>query len=83
MPPPTWNLQPDDAQAILTTLATADPRRAGGAAAAARGDRRGNAVPPAGRRSPLPDAALGNPRGRFDDGVIADIAGQDRAGCGA
>ncbi|ORW08278.1 hypothetical protein [Mycobacterium kyorinense] len=72
VPPPTWTLQSDDAGAILTTLAAAV--------------RSGLAVP-----RPLPaliaDASavnsaprpVGNdiaPRGRFDDVVIAQIAGE-------
>ncbi|PRC49070.1 hypothetical protein C6A85_76620, partial [Mycobacterium sp. ITM-2017-0098] len=70
MPPLMWNLSPQDAQAILTAVATsirsglATPRplpalifEANSAAAGA----------------PLPDGQLGNPRGRFDDGVVTGI----------
>ncbi len=71
MPPLMWNLTPQDAQAILTTVAT--------------GIRAGLAVPrpvpavisearAAARPEPLPEGPLGNPRGRFDDGVVSGIA---------
>ncbi|GAB3220772.1 DUF6049 family protein [Mycolicibacterium hippocampi] len=71
MPPLMWNLTPQDAQAMLTTVAT--------------GIRAGLAVPrpvpamisearAAARPEPLPEGPLGNPRGRFDDGVVSGIA---------
>ncbi|MGV0791299.1 hypothetical protein [Mycolicibacterium sp. XJ1819] len=72
MPPPTWSVGPEDAQAILTTVATAfnaglaQPRPLTEVIAG------GNAVPP-GDAAPLPDAALGNPRGHFDDAVVSGI----------
>ena len=75
VPPAAWNLQADDAQVILTALATTirsglavpRPLPAVIAEAASRADRRtdgrpGAAVPPA--------------RGRFTDDVTGDIAGQ-------
>jgi hypothetical protein len=71
VPPLTWNLAPEDAQSILSAVATsiraglATPRpvaalifEANAGAAAA----------------PIPEGPLGNPRGRFDDGVVAGIA---------
>ena len=72
-PPLAWSLQPDDAQAIITAvastihagLAVAQPLTAVIAEA--------NAVPPQ-DLVPMPDGALGNPRGRFDDGVVSGIA---------
>ena len=73
MPPLAWSLQPDDAQAMLTALAStihaglAVPRPLTAVIAEA------NAVPPQ-DLAPLPDGALGNPRGRFDDGVVSGIA---------
>jgi hypothetical protein len=72
-PPPAWNLPADDAQAILTAVAStihaglAVPRPLPAVIAEA------NAVAPP-DRAPLPGGALGNPRGRFDDGVVSGIA---------
>ena len=72
-PPLAWSLQPDDAQAILTAVAStihaglAVPRPLTAVIAET------NARAPAGP-VPLPDGALGNPRGRFDDGVVSRIA---------
>ncbi len=73
VPPLAWNLQPDDAQAILTAVATtihaglAVPRPLTAVIA------EGNAVPPP-ELATLPDGALGNPRGRFDDAIVSGIA---------
>jgi hypothetical protein len=73
MPPPAWSLRPEDAQAILTAVATtihaglAVPRPLTAVIA------EGNAVAPP-ELAPLPDGSLGNPRGRFDDGVVSGIA---------
>lgn len=72
-PPLVWSLQGDDAQAILTAVAStihaglAVPRPLTAVIAEA------NAVPPQ-DLAPMPDGALGNPRGRFDDGVVSGIA---------
>jgi hypothetical protein len=72
-PPLAWNLQGDDAQAILTAVAStihsglAVPRPLTAVIAEA------NAVPPE-DLAPLPDGTLGNPRGRYDDGVVSGIA---------
>jgi Family of unknown function (DUF6049) len=73
MPPLAWSPQPEDAQAILTAVATtihaglAVPRPLTAVIAEA------NAVAPH-EFAPLPDGDLGNPRGRFDDGVVSGIA---------
>ena len=72
-PPLAWSLQPEDAQAILTSVAStihaglAVPRPLAAVIAET------NALPPQ-DLAPLPGAALGNPRGRFDDGVVSGIA---------
>ena len=71
MPPLMWNLTPQDAQAILTAVATSI--------------RAGLSVPrpldtviteatAVTETAPLPSGPLGNPRGRFDDGVVSGIA---------
>lgn len=72
MPPPTWNLQADDAQAILTALATeirsglAIPRPLPAAVADA-----------AALTSALEPTTVTTPaRGRFTDNVVAEITGQ-------
>jgi hypothetical protein len=73
MPPLVWSLQPDDAQAILTAVATtihaglAVPRPL--SAVIAQGD----AVPP----TPVQGApdAFGDPSAHFDDDIIGGIAG--------
>ena len=72
VPPASWNLQADDAQVILTTLATAirsglaiaRPLPAVIADAAARTE------------PPEPVGAYASARGRFNDDVTAEIAGQ-------
>lgn len=70
MPPLMWNLTPQDAQAMLTSVATsiraglATPRPLPALIFEAN-----SAAPEA----PLPDGPLGNPRGRFDDGVVTGI----------
>jgi Family of unknown function (DUF6049) len=72
MPPPVWTLQADDAQAILTGVASAIhsglavPRPLTTVIAEAA------ALPPQ-DVAPAPDSALGNPRGHFDDGVVSGI----------
>jgi len=71
MPPLLWNLTAHDAQAILTAVATsiraglAEPRPLTALIEGA------NAVT---ESAPLPSGPLGNPRGRFDDGVVSGIA---------
>jgi hypothetical protein len=72
-PPLAWSLQPEDAQAILTAMAStihaglAVPRPLTAVIAEA------NALPPQ-NIAARPDTTLGNPRGRFDDGVVSGIA---------
>ena len=71
MPPLVWNLSADDAQSILTALASsirsglAEPRPLPEVIADAAATT---------ESAPLPQGAQGNPRGRFDDGVISGIA---------
>lgn len=71
MPPLMWDLSPQDAQSILTAVATsiraglAVPRPLPVLLAEA------NVAAPA---APLPDGPLGSPRGRFDAGVVTGIA---------
>jgi hypothetical protein len=73
MPPMAWSPQPADAQAVLTAAATmvnagmARPRPLPQVITEA------NAVPPQ-PVAPMPDTALGDPRGRFDDSVVSGIA---------
>ncbi|MGV0743503.1 DUF6049 family protein [Mycolicibacterium sp. XJ870] len=73
MPPLVWSLHPDDAQAILTSVATtihaglAVPRPLTAVIA------EGNALP-AEPVQPLPAADLGNPNSRIDDGITRGIA---------
>jgi hypothetical protein len=73
VPPLPWHLQPDDAQSLFTAVATAiraklaQPRPL--TAVIADGD----AVPQQ-KPAPFPDATMGNPRGRFDDGVVSGVA---------
>jgi hypothetical protein len=73
VPPLTWSPAPEDAQAILTAVASsihaglAVPRPLTAVIAQANG------VPPE-QLAPRPEGALGNPRGRFDDGVVSGIS---------
>lgn len=71
MPPLMWNVTPTDAQAVLSAVATSI--RAGLAVprplAALVNEVRATA-----RDSPMPSGQLGNPRGRFDDGVVSGIS---------
>ena len=74
MPPMTWNLGPDDAQAILTAVATsihaglAAPRPLTAVIAE-------SLAIPAQDVQPLPDDSIGNPNARFSDGVVSAISG--------
>lgn len=74
MPPLVWNLGPDDATAVLSTLATSIhaglsvPRPLTAVIAES------SAVSPTVDEA-LPDDSVTNPRARFSDGVIAQIAG--------
>jgi len=72
-PPLAWNLAPDDAQAILTAVASTIHAGLAVARPLPAVIAEANAVPPQDLTSP-PDGALGNPRGRFDDGVVSGIA---------
>lgn len=74
MPPLVWSLRPDDAEAILTSVATtihaglAVPRPLTAVIAES------NAVP-AEPVQPRPADTLGNPRSRIDDAITSGIAG--------
>ncbi|TQR83405.1 hypothetical protein D8S82_27160 [Mycobacterium hodleri] len=73
VPPMAWNLPPEEAQAILTTLASsirsglAVPRPLATVVA------EGNVLPPS-AIAPLPQDTLGNPRAHVDQGVTDGIA---------
>lgn len=73
MPPMAWSLQPDDARALFTAVATAinaglaQPRPLTTVIA------EGNAVAPQ-DVAPLPGDELGDPDGRIDDAVVSGIA---------
>lgn len=73
VPPLSWDLQSDDATAMLSALATsihsglAIPRPLPAVLAESRG------VTPT-FDGPLPSDALGNPRARFSDGVTSEIS---------
>lgn len=71
MPPLMWNLTPADAQAVLT--AAASSIRAGLAAPRPLAALISEATAAA-RDAPLPSGSLGNPRGRFDNGVVSGIS---------
>ncbi|WP_081618298.1 hypothetical protein [Mycobacterium sp. 155] len=74
MPPLVWSLRPDDAEAILTSVATtihaglAVPRPLTAVIAE-------SAAVPAEPVQPRPADTLGNPRSRIDDAIISGIAG--------
>jgi hypothetical protein len=72
-PPLAWNLPPDDAQAILTAVASTIHAGLAVARPLPALIAEANAVPPK-DLAPMPDGTLGNPRGRFDDGVVSGIA---------
>jgi hypothetical protein len=77
VPPLVWDLSPDDAAAMLSTLATSIhaglsvPRPLTAVIAEA------SAVPPDAEEQ-LPGDDLGNARAQFDDSVTADVAGVSR-----
>ncbi|MFG1933484.1 DUF6049 family protein [Mycobacterium sp. NPDC048908] len=73
MPPLTWSLGPDDAQAILTAVASAIHAGLAVARPLTAVISETNTVAPD-DLAPMPDGALGNPRGRFEDGVVSGIA---------
>jgi hypothetical protein len=72
-PPLAWNLQADDAQAILTAVASTIHAGLAVARPLAAVIAEANAVPPQ-DLVPPPDGPLGNPRGQFDDGVVSGIS---------
>jgi hypothetical protein len=72
-PPLAWSLAPDDAQAILTAVASTIHAGLAVARPLPAVIAEATAIPPQDLASP-PDGALGNPRGRFDDGVVSGIA---------
>ena len=73
VPPMAWSPQPADAQAILTAAATMINAGMARPRPLTQVITDGNAVPPQ-RISPMPEAKLGDPRGRFDDAVVSGIA---------
>ena len=73
MPPLAWSLQPEDAQSILTAVATAIHAGLAVPRPLTEVIAEGDAVAPQ-DLAQLPDGDLGNPRGRFDDGVVSGIA---------
>jgi len=72
-PPLAWSLHPDDAQSILTAVASTIHAGLAVARPLTAVIAEANAVPPQ-DLAPLPDGAMGNPRGRFDDGVVSGIS---------
>ena len=72
-PPLAWSLQPDDAQAILTAVASTIHAGLAVARPLPAVIAEANAVAPD-DLAQTPDGALGNPRGRFDDGVVSGIS---------
>ena len=72
-PPLAWSLQADDAQAILTAVASTIHAGLAVARPLPTVIAEANAVSPE-DLAPLPDGAMGNPRGRIDDGVVSGIA---------
>ena len=72
-PPLIWSLQADDAQAILTAVASTIHAGLAVARPLPTVIAEANTVPPE-DLAPPPEGAMGNPRGRFDDGVVSGIA---------
>jgi hypothetical protein len=72
-PPMVWSVQAEDAQALLSALSSTIHAGLAVARPLPAVISEGNAVPPQ-DIAPLPDGTLGNPRGRFDDGVVSGIA---------
>jgi hypothetical protein len=72
-PPLVWSLQADDAQAILTAVASTIHSGLAAARPLPAVIAETNALP-AQDLAPPPDGAIGDPRGRFDDGVVSGIA---------
>ena len=72
-PPLVWSLQADDAQAILTAVASTIHSGLAVARPLPAVIAETNALP-AQDLAPPPDGSIGDPRGRFDDGVVSGIA---------
>jgi hypothetical protein len=72
-PPLAWSLQSEDAQAILSAVASTIHSGLAVARPLTAVIAEANAVPPQ-DLDPVPDGTMGNPRGRFDDGVVSGIA---------
>jgi hypothetical protein len=73
MPPLMWSVQPDDAHAILTTVASAINAGLAQPRPLVAVITEGNAVTPH-DIVPLPDVESGSARGHFDDAVVSGIA---------
>jgi hypothetical protein len=73
MPPMAWSPRPADAQAVLTAAATMINAGMARPRPLTEVITDGNAVPPQ-SVAPLPETNLGDPRGRFDDAVVAGIS---------
>jgi hypothetical protein len=73
MPPPAWSLQADDAQALLTALATEIHAGLAISRPLPAVIAESQALPPQ-PIQPLPDDTAGNPNSRFDDDVTSTIA---------
>jgi hypothetical protein len=72
-PPLTWNLRSGDAQAILTAVASSIHAGLAVAWPLTSVIAEAGAVPQQ-DLAPPPDGAMGNPHGRFDDGVVSGVA---------
>lgn len=73
VPPPAWHLDAEDAQSLLSAVATAIRSGLAVARPLTAVIDEGNAVPLT-DSVPLPDGGLGSSRGHFDDGVVSGIA---------
>ncbi len=73
MPPMVWSPQPDDAQAVLTAVATTINAKLARPRPLTEVIGEGNALPPQ-KLTPLPPDTLGDPDGRFDDAVVSGIS---------
>ncbi len=71
-PPMVWSPKPEDAQAILTAVATTINAGMARPRPLTELITDGNAVPQ--NASPPPESDLGDPRGRFDDSVVSGIS---------
>ncbi|OKH84258.1 hypothetical protein EB75_05585 [Mycobacterium sp. ST-F2] len=73
MPPLAWDVTPDDAQAILTSVATAIHSGLAVARPMPAVIAEAQALPPTPTATP-PDNAAGNPKARYGDGVTSQIS---------